>query len=99
MWWLLAESRRLRPDTRALLTAPDARLHYSPLSFLELAIKRAKGKFAFDDRVLFEGVESLAIIEIPVRRSTPCGPDLFSLTIATRSTASSSPRRWSTGCC
>lgn len=68
MWWLLAEPERLRRDAHALLGDPATRLHYSPLNILELAIKRAKGKFAFDDRELLDGVDSWGMAELPVRR-------------------------------
>jgi PIN domain nuclease of toxin-antitoxin system len=68
LWWLLAEPERLRANTYAALGRPDARLHYSPLSILELAIKRSKGKFEFADSTLIDGIESWSMAEVPVRR-------------------------------
>jgi PIN domain nuclease of toxin-antitoxin system len=68
MWWLLAEPERLRRDAYTILGDSAARLHYSPLNILELAIKRTKGKFAYADGTLFKGIESWGIREVPVRR-------------------------------
>jgi PIN domain nuclease of toxin-antitoxin system len=69
IWWLLSEPERMRRETLAMLTDAAASLHYSPLSMLELAIGRAKGRLAYDDAVLLGGIDGWPMAEVPVRRS------------------------------
>jgi PIN domain nuclease of toxin-antitoxin system len=69
VWWLLTRPERLRRSVAEQLATPAALLHYSPLSFLELAIKRSKGGIDYKDSVLLDGVDHWRMVEVPVRRA------------------------------
>lgn len=69
VWWLLTRPEQLRRVVATQLAAPTAQLYYSPLSLLELAIKRSRRGIDYEDAVLLDGVDSWRMIEVPVRRS------------------------------
>ena len=64
--WTIIEPGRLRSGTVEVLTDPANSVYYSAVSLWELAIKRANGRFNFDDGEMLDAIERQRFDEIPV---------------------------------
>lgn len=64
--WTVLEPDKLRAETAEALTDPATLVMYSAVNLWELAIKRAKGKFQFDDALVLEVIEKQGFQELPV---------------------------------
>jgi PIN domain nuclease of toxin-antitoxin system len=60
------EPARLRPATVDVITDPATTVFYSAVSLWELATKRAKGKFRFDDEEMLKVIDEQSFAELPV---------------------------------
>lgn len=64
--WALQEPEKLRRQTHDLLDDPQTEVFFSAVNLWELAIKRAKGKFNFDDDVMLDGIDQQGFVELRV---------------------------------
>ena len=75
--WTVLEPGRLRTATADVLTDSANAVYYSAVNLWELGIKRAKGKFAFDDAELLDAIGRQRFDELPI--STRHGLEAASL--------------------
>lgn len=66
LFWAILTPEKLRPETVDAITDPSSTVLFSAVNLWELAIKRAKGKFDFDDDVMLEVVKQQDFVELPV---------------------------------
>lgn len=64
--WSVLDPGRLRSATVDVLTDPTNAVYYSAASLWELAIKRAKGRFSFDDREMLDAIGQQQFDELPI---------------------------------
>ncbi len=65
LWWF-SQSSRLKPSVRAMIADPQMPIFVSAASFWEAAIKRARGRLAFDTAALVGAVVGSGIVQLPV---------------------------------
>jgi PIN domain nuclease of toxin-antitoxin system len=65
LWWF-SQSSRLNDDVRRLIAAPETPIFVSAVSFWEAAIKRAKGRLAFDGVALVGAVAESGLRELSI---------------------------------
>lgn len=75
--WTVLEPAKLRAATIGILTDPANAVFYSAVSLWELAMKRAKGRFAFDDGEMLDAIGRQRFDELPI--STRHGLEAASL--------------------
>ena len=56
----------LQPAVVTAIVDRDSEVFYSPITFWELGIKRAKGKFHFQDNVLLNAIAEQGFTELPI---------------------------------
>jgi PIN domain nuclease of toxin-antitoxin system len=67
LWLVESGSKRLPARARALIT-DAASVHFSIVSFWEIAIKAAKGNLEVDLDRLSTAVDQAALLELPIKR-------------------------------
>jgi PIN domain nuclease of toxin-antitoxin system len=62
----VAEPERLRTAVFAAIADPESEVFYSAINLWELGIKRAKGRFAFDDQEVLRAIADQHFHELPI---------------------------------
>jgi PIN domain nuclease of toxin-antitoxin system len=62
----IAEPDRLRDAVFAVIADPESDVFYSAINLWELGIKRAKGRFTFDDQEMLQGIADQQFLELPI---------------------------------
>jgi PIN domain nuclease of toxin-antitoxin system len=66
LYRFIAEPDRLRAAVFAAIADPESDVFYSAINLWELGIKRAKGRFVFDDQELLRGIADQRFRELPI---------------------------------
>lgn len=66
LFWYVSEPEKLSAETFATIDDPDSEIHFSAVDLWQLAIKRAKGKFEFDDLETLDAASEQHFVELPV---------------------------------
>ena len=66
LYRFVAEPEMLQPAVVTAIVDRDSEVFYSPITFWELGIKRAKGKFYFQDNVLLNAIAEQGFTELPI---------------------------------
>jgi PIN domain nuclease of toxin-antitoxin system len=66
--WLVEPGTKLLPARAKTLITEAASVHFSIVSFWEIAIKAAKRKLAIDLDILSAAVDQAALRELPIKR-------------------------------
>ena len=66
LYRFIAEPDRLRATVLAVIADPESDVCYSAVNLWELGIKRAKGRFQFDDQEMLRGIEDQQFRELPI---------------------------------
>jgi PIN domain nuclease of toxin-antitoxin system len=66
LFWAALKPESLRPETVDAITDPSSTVLFSAINLWELSIKRAKGKFNFDDRAMLHVIQQQGFTELPV---------------------------------
>ena len=66
LYRFVAQPERLRASAFAAIADPASDVFYSAVNLWELAIKRAKGMFTFDDRAMLQAVAEQDFHELPI---------------------------------
>ena len=64
--WAVLEPHKLRRAAVEVITDPSTEVIFSAVSLWELAIKRAKGKFGFDDKTMLNVIRAQDFVELPI---------------------------------
>ena len=64
--WAVLEPGKLRAATVDVVSDPANAVYFSAVSLWELAIKRAKGRFSFDDREMLDVMAEQGFDEVPI---------------------------------
>jgi PIN domain nuclease of toxin-antitoxin system len=65
LWWF-SRSSRLKESVRAMIADPQTPIFVSAASFWEAAIKRARGRLAFESAALIGAVVASGIGQLPI---------------------------------
>ena len=66
LYRFIAEPDQLRAAVFAAIADPETDVFYSAINLWELGIKRAKGRFTFDDQEVLEAVAEQHFHELPI---------------------------------